>query len=564
MGDIGQLKILIIGGYGTFGGRLVELLADEARLHVIVAGRSFEKAQALCDRLAAEAMLVPHALDRDGDIGKALSELAPHILVDATGPFQAYGDDPYRLVRQCIAQGVNYLDFADGTAFARDIRTFDEEAKAAQIFALSAASSSPALSAAVVRELAKGLASVEHVEGGIAPSPFAGIGLNVIRAITGYAGKPLRLMRNGHFQAGYGLTEARRVTICPPGQLPLGSRRFALVDVPDLELLPEAMPGLKSAWFGAGAAPQIYLRLLMSLAWLARAKLLPGLAPLASLFHSVANRLTWGERRGGMFVKVSGRDNEGRAVTRSWHLLAEGDTGPSVPAMAIDAIIRKCLAGHRPETGARAATEALSLADFERGFAVKNIVTGIREQADGRDPLYRRILGAAWDQLPGQIQDLHSVEMSRTFSGRAQVSRGRGLIARIVGALYRFPREGPEIPVHVLLERRDDGELWQRNFAGRIFRSWQREGRGRSQYLIDERFGPVSVGLALVTGKGRLEYIVRRWSFLGLPMPMFMAPGGRTFEFVDDGRFRFHVEIAHPWFGLIVRYQGWLEPIDRS
>ncbi|CAN7391314.1 DUF4166 domain-containing protein [Rhizobium sp. LjRoot254] len=559
MDDTGRLEILIIGGYGTFGSRLVELLVDEARLHVIVAGRSLGKAQALCDELAAAATLMPYALDRDGDMGKALAELRPDILVDATGPFQAYGSDPYRLVRQCIAHGVNYLDFSDGSAFARDIRVFDAEARAARVFVLSAASSSPALSAAVVRELARGMASVEHVESGIAPSPFAGIGLNVIRAIASYAGKPVRRMLGGQLESGYGLTESRRMTICPPCHLPLGSRRFVLVDVPDLELLPEVIPGLKSAWFGAGTAPQIYLGLLMAMAWLTRLKLLPGLSAFAGLFHSVANRLTWGERRGGMFVKVSGRDTEGGAVIRSWHLIAEGDTGPSVPAMAIDAIIRKCLTGHRPETGARAATEALSLADFERGFAIKNIITGIREHSEKSDPLYRRILGTAWDQLPGQIQDLHTVETSRTFSGAAQVNRGRSLISRIVGALYRFPGEGSEVPVHVLLERREDGELWQRNFAGRVFRSWQREGRGRSEYLIDERFGPVSVGLALVTKEGRLEYIVRRWRFLGLPMPMFMAPGGRTFEFVQDGRFRFHVEISHPWFGLIVRYHGWLE-----
>ena len=40
-------RILIIGGYGTFGGRLVQLLADETRLTLIVAGRSREKADAL-------------------------------------------------------------------------------------------------------------------------------------------------------------------------------------------------------------------------------------------------------------------------------------------------------------------------------------------------------------------------------------------------------------------------------------------------------------------------------------------------------------------------------------
>jgi len=38
-----------------------------------------------------------------------------------------------------------------------------------------------------------------------------------------------------------------------------------------------------------------------------------------------------------------------------------------------------------------------------------------------------------------------------------------------------------------------------------------------------------------------------------------LAPGGEAWESAVDGRFRFHVEIRHPWTGLIVRYRGWLE-----
>lgn len=74
----------------------------------------------------------------------------------------------------------------------------------------------------------------------------------------------------------------------------------------------------------------------------------------------------------------------------------------------------------------------------------------------------------------------------------------------------------------------------------------------------------MTVGLALVTREGQLHCIVRRWTLLGIPMPMFMAPRGSTFEFVGDGRFHFHVEIAHRWFGLIERYRGWLEPSERG
>jgi hypothetical protein len=43
-------------------------------------------------------------------------------------------------------------------------------------------------------------------------------------------------------------------------------------------------------------------------------------------------------------------------------------------------------------------------------------------------------------------------------------------------------------------------------------------------------------------------------------MPLFLAPRGNSSEFAQDGRFHFHVEIGHPFTGLIVAYRGWLVP----
>ena len=97
------MKVLVIGGYGTFGGRLVRLLADRPRLTLVVAGRSGAKAQSYCSRHAAAANLVPLAFDRDGDVIGQLRDAAPDMVVDASGPFQAYGDDPYAVVKACIA-----------------------------------------------------------------------------------------------------------------------------------------------------------------------------------------------------------------------------------------------------------------------------------------------------------------------------------------------------------------------------------------------------------------------------------------------------------------------------
>jgi uncharacterized protein DUF4166 len=43
-------------------------------------------------------------------------------------------------------------------------------------------------------------------------------------------------------------------------------------------------------------------------------------------------------------------------------------------------------------------------------------------------------------------------------------------------------------------------------------------------------------------------------------MPLALAPRGDAYEFAEEGRFHFHVEIGHAFTGLIVRYRGWLVP----
>src|SRR5258708_6445794 len=175
-GMSGTLTVLILGGYGTFGGRLAQLLAGEERLTLIVAGRSLKKAEQFCAALNARATLVPRAFDREGDAAAQLAALKPDIVVDASGPFQLYGDS-YALVRAAIAGGIDYLDLADGSDFVKGIAQFDALARERGVFVLSGASSFPVLTAAVVRRLAVSVPRIDAISAGIAPSPFAGLGL---------------------------------------------------------------------------------------------------------------------------------------------------------------------------------------------------------------------------------------------------------------------------------------------------------------------------------------------------------------------------------------------------
>lgn len=556
-----RLKVLILGGYGTFGGRLAHLLMDEALLTLLIGGRSPDKARNFCAMLGGSVEAMPVTFDRESGVEAQLRALAPDIIVDASGPFQNYADD-YAVIRAAIACGVHYLDLADGAEFVDGVAKFDAAAREKGVFILSGVSSFPVLTAAVVRALSHDMVRVERVAGGIAPSPYAGVGLNVIRAVASYGGRPVKARLQGtQALLGYGLISSRWFTIAPPGRLPLPPIRFSLVDVPDLNALPQLWPDLRDVWMGAGPVPSILHRALSALALGVRFKLLPSLSPFAKLMYAAINRLRWGDHRGGMFVAVSGRSEDGRSIERSWHLLAEGDDGPLIPSMAIEAIIRRCVRGKYPVAGARAAIRELELSDYEQLFQRRTIFTGVRqaEPALSGAPLYRIILGAAWDVLPKAIRDMHDLTGAKSATGRAIVERGRGAMARAIGALFRFPGEGRDVPLRVTFRRENGREIWQRDFAGRKFSSTQECGRGGFEGLLCERFGPFAFGLALVVDGARLDLVVRRWTLFGLPLPLTLAPHGVAYEIAEGGKFSFHVEIAHRFAGLIVRYRGWLD-----
>jgi len=49
-------------------------------------------------------------------------------------------------------------------------------------------------------------------------------------------------------------------------------------------------------------------------------------------------------------------------------------------------------------------------------------------------------------------------------------------------------------------------------------------------------------------------------SGFGIPLPVVLAPRGDSYEYAENGRFHFHVEIGHLLTGPIVGYRGWLVP----
>jgi hypothetical protein len=353
-------RILIVGGYGAFGGRVAERLAREQNLDIVIAGRSADKAREQAATLARSARAhVDHvALDATSATAADLQTLAPAVLINASGPFQ---QQDYRLARACIAAGCHYIDLADARAFVTGIGVLDAEARAAHVSVVSGASSVPGLSSAALRRMAQELAQLDEVHIGISPGNSFDPGVATAASIIGQAGKPFLVRSGGRQVTAYGWQGLHRHRFPE-----IGARWMSDVDVPDLELLPQNYPELSNARFSAGLEVGAFHLGLWAASFLVRAGAVGDLSALATPMLAVKRRLSaLGSDTGGMFVRVIGRDHAGTRRIRAWNLIARRGDGPYVPAMASVILAKRLVAGEGLPAGAGPCFGLFTLSDFE-------------------------------------------------------------------------------------------------------------------------------------------------------------------------------------------------------
>ena len=169
-------------------------------------------------------------------------------------------------------------------------------------------------------------------------------------------------------------------------------------------------------------------------------------------------------------------------------------------------------------------------------------------------PLYRRLLGERFEQLPARVRELHDVTDTSVWAGRADVERGRSTLNRMVATLFGLPPAGQDQTLRVTFEVAGDREIWSRAFGDAVFRSVQYEHGG----LLRERVGPSTFVFRWTRQEMGWRWKLQGVRFLGVPLPRFMSPSVCTFESERDGRYHFEVEAALPLLGRLVRYVGWL------
>jgi len=540
------MRVVVIGAYGVFGSRLLELLKRDGH-DLWAAGRDRRWTEDCAARFGAQSLHVDLAVDLS-----PILAAAPQVVVDAAGPYQFYGSDPYKVARFCVDNGIHYLDLSDDADFTAGIGALDAQAIAAGCFVLSGASSVPGLSSAAVRALADGLDEIVLIETAILPGNRIPRGKAVMASILDQVGRRSKTWRGGMWRDTRCWTDRRRYRLMD------GPVRGAwFIRVPDIQLFPRFFAA-RSVMFRAGMElPALNLGI-ATLALLRRWRLLPDGRRIAAPARWLAGLLEpFGTDRGGMVVHVVGGvvGTEGdRPVRRRWELLADAGSGPFIPTVAVRTLLRHA---DRIRPGARPCLAETTLAEMEA--ATSDLPVTTRRQAEPWPTLFQRALGETWRELPPAVRRLHSVQDVETFSGLARVDRGKNALARFAAWFFRFPFEGDGVPLTITKTRTASGETWERRFAGRVFRSYLTPARQPGRFR--ERFWLFNYEQDLPVAGGVLHLPVRRGWVLGVPIPKALLPWSDSRELEIDGVFHFDVTLGAPLGGgVIVRYRGSVTP----
>ena len=366
------MKILVIGGYGNFGKRLVKSLLEYSSHEIIIAGRSIERAEETASSLREEfgkTVSIARLDVLSTELNIAIITQDPDIVINASGPYhfqlkeiQEQDDrSNYRLARACLLAQCHYIDLADNRDFVSHFAdSLNTQAKQLGLMLVTGASTVPSLTDAVIQHFLPQFSDLTSINYGISPGNRTERGKATIASILSYTGKTFKTLKNGRFESVYGWQDLSRYDFGGP----IGTRWMSNCDIPDLDLLPAKYPSLKSVKFQAGLEVSILHLGLWFLSFFTRVGMVKNWSRYASLLTYMSEWFSsLGSDSGGMFIELVGQEHNGSPKTIKWQLVAEDGVGPNVPIISALILIRK-IAENKLEAGAQACMGLFDLDEF--------------------------------------------------------------------------------------------------------------------------------------------------------------------------------------------------------
>ena len=249
------------------------------------------------------------------------------------------------------------------------------------------------------------------------------------------------LVRDGKPRIGHGLTDVR-FTIAPPGAA--AARRFSLVDVPDLQVLPACGPAARHL-DGRRPVPESCTGPeRVARGWCG--------GQFPSLRRSPADAprdqiVRWGEHRGGMFVSVAGADTDGARSNAHGTCSRKATTGRSSRRWRSRRSSANASPATRPSRARGPQPPRSNSTTTRRCSPAGRSTQASREAVPRTDalPLYRRLLGEAYELLPAPIRMPCTIlKGAMAAEGIATVTRGNRIARAADGCGDWFPACGPQ------------------------------------------------------------------------------------------------------------------------
>lgn len=459
-------RVLLIGGRGRFGSELASRLSG---VDLVLASRSG-----------------PFTLDRERDSEDALvSKFSgfTHV-IDVAGPFQGVPD--FRVARASIRAKCNYIDICDSVEFLLAFSELNDLALQNGVFALTGASTTPAITAAVVRTF--GFTRVDTIDTSI-HATGGPAGLSVMRAVLSYCGKSVAQFDMGAKRMVTGWRklqwfEKRLQTDVATGAYRKLSRKSWLTFSLQFSVDPVLFPGLFQARlrcsFRAALDSQIMQIGMSMLSWFSR----QSLEFLAPVLNRLQHLFLFGSKNGALYLTVRGT-KDGAFKQGRFALRAKLGHGFAIPIVPVLALLHKQIA-----PGARICCSELTLEEISSTIErhVQHVQVMVEESSCGN--VFAGLVG----KMSPVCAKFHSpFNDSPVKSGTINVEAGQSWIARIAQMLAGLPTRSKEQASLVVAAERGvdkDGnpfEKWTRylcSVCSCLLLSFFSKGKSKERALI--------------------------------------------------------------------------------
>ncbi|MDH5232859.1 MAG: DUF4166 domain-containing protein [Gammaproteobacteria bacterium] len=172
--------------------------------------------------------------------------------------------------------------------------------------------------------------------------------------------------------------------------------------------------------------------------------------------------------------------------------------------------------------------------------------------------LYQKALGEEFKQLSPLLRQFHS-ELETNWVGESQIDWSSRKLIRLLLHLGGLPREASKEKLTMRIKVRNKTELWMRHFGKKMMKSKQRY-KGNT---IRESFGPFTLFLVTHVKESSLYQRCFRSKIFVIPLPSFFRFNIDAYEWQENDRFNFQVNIGFASVRLI-HYRGWLAPAEES